>query len=353
MQTTNFLIIGQGLCGTWLSYELTKAGASCIVIDELIKNSSTNIASGIINPVTGRRMAKTWMVETLLPFAEHAYTEMGKMLGQHLIAATKVIDFFSAPDRRLEFEKRSQMFAEYLQWPENENHYHPLFNYPFGYGIVSPAYQVDVQAMKQAWRQQLLANNFLLEEKFDAEKLILENDDTVRYKNIKASTIIFCDGIAAYQNPYFKSLPWAFNKGEVLIVDIPDLPQDVLYKKTNTIVPWKDGLFWIGSSYDHNYIDDQPSEKFYRQTEAWLKNFLKLPFTIVDHLAGIRPGTMERRPFVGLHPVHQQVGIFNGMGSKGVSLAPYFSQQLVAHLLNQHPILPEVDVKNFAKILSR
>jgi glycine/D-amino acid oxidase-like deaminating enzyme len=38
MQTTNFLIIGQGLCGTWLSYELLKAGASFIVIDEPVKN---------------------------------------------------------------------------------------------------------------------------------------------------------------------------------------------------------------------------------------------------------------------------------------------------------------------------
>lgn len=352
MQTTNFLIIGQGLSGTWLSYELEKAGASYLVIDEPIKNSSTNIASGIINPVTGRRMAKTWMVETLLPFAEHAYTEMGRNLGQDLITATKVFDFFSAPDRRLAFEKRSQMFAEYLQWPEDENHYRPIFNYPFGYGIVSPAYQVNVQAMKQAWQQELATKNLLLEEKFETENLVLGNDG-ITYKNIKASKVIFCDGIAAYENPYFKSLPWAFNKGEVLIVDIPDLPKDGLYKKTNTIVPWKDGLFWIGSSYDHDFTDDKPTTTFYQQTETWLKNFLKLPFTIVDHFAGIRPGTMERRPFVGLHPVHNQVGIFNGMGSKGVSLAPYFAQQLAVHLLYQHPILPEVDVKNFAKVLSR
>lgn len=352
MQTTNFLIIGQGLCGTWLSYELLKAGASCIVIDETIKNSSTNIASGIINPVTGRRMAKTWMVETLLPFANHAYTEMGKALGQNLITATKVFDFFSAPDRRLEFGKRSQVFAEYLQWPENENHYHPIFNYPFGYGIVSPAYQVDVQAMKQAWRKELVAKNLLIEEKFEAENLMLENDGII-YKNIKAGKIIFCDGVAAYENPYFKSLPWAFNKGEVLIVDIPNLPKDGLYKKTNTVVPWKDGLFWIGSSYDHDFTDEKPTTAFYKQTENWLKNFLRLPHKIVDHLAGIRPGTMERRPFLGLHPVHNQVGIFNGMGSKGVSLAPYFGQQFVAHLLHQHPLLPEVNVKNFAKVLNR
>lgn len=352
MQKTDYLIIGQGISGSWLSYQLLKAGASCMVMDAPNKNSSSNIASGIINPVTGRRMAKTWMDDTLLPFAHHAYTEMGQTFGQHLITTTKIIDFFSAPDRRLAFEKRSQMFAEYLQWPADENHYQPLFNYPFGYGIVAPAYQVDVQLMTQTWRHQLLSQNILLEEKLEAENLVLQPNGVV-YKDIMATKVIFCDGIAAYNNPYFKALPYAFNKGEVLIVDIPNLPKDVLYKKTNTIVPWKDGLFWIGSSYDHDYTHHQPTPAFRQQTEAWLNNFLKLPYKVVDHFAGIRPGTVERRPFVGLHPTIPQVGIFNGMGSKGVSLAPYFSLQFVQHLLQNQTILPDVDVKNYARALGK
>jgi hypothetical protein len=56
---------------------------------------------------------------------------------------------------------------------------------------------------------------------------------------------------------------------------------------------------------------------------------------------------------VGLHPVHTNIGILNGMGTKGCSLAPYFARQLVEHLLYQHSITGEADIKRFSRILSR
>jgi len=62
---------------------------------------------------------------------------------------------------------------------------------------------------------------------------------------------------------------------------------------------------------------------------------------------------LERRPFVGFHPLYPSVGILNGMGTKGCSLAPYFSQQLVNHISSQLPIHPEADIKRFARVLSR
>jgi glycine/D-amino acid oxidase-like deaminating enzyme len=78
-----------------------------------------------------------------------------------------------------------------------------------------------------------------------------------------------------------------------------------------------------------------------------------MPFETVEHLAAVRPANMERRPFVGLHPISSSVGILNGMGTKGCSLAPYFAKQLTDHLVDQTPILPLADVQRFSKILSR
>jgi glycine/D-amino acid oxidase-like deaminating enzyme len=80
---------------------------------------------------------------------------------------------------------------------------------------------------------------------------------------------------------------------------------------------------------------------------------IKAPFTIVDHLAALRPATLERRPFIGLHPVHTAVGIFNGMGTKGCSLAPWFARQMVDLLLNNVPVQPDADVRRFKRVLSR
>jgi glycine/D-amino acid oxidase-like deaminating enzyme len=351
MQTST-LIIGQGLCGTWLSYWLQQQGASFLVLDENRGNSSTKVASGIINPVTGRRMAKTWLADELLPFAEHAYAALGKELEATLITPCDILDFFSAPDRRLDFEKRAQQFESYLNWPTDEHAWLHFFNYSFGYGIVSPAWQADVQTMLQGWRARLLQTDSLLEEKYEPEALQILPDG-IRYKNITAERMVFCDGTAAMEHHFFTSLPFAFNKGEALIISAPELPHEFIYKKTSTITPWKDGLFWVGSNYDREYTDDQPSTAFRQQTEQWLKHFLKIPFTVEEHLAALRPTTLERRPFVGFHPNHHQLGIFNGMGTKGVSLAPFFGKQLAENIVQKQPIMAEVDVKRHARILAR
>ena len=45
----DFLIIGQGISGTFLYHELVKSGYRVLVIDEQRKNSASQVASGVIN----------------------------------------------------------------------------------------------------------------------------------------------------------------------------------------------------------------------------------------------------------------------------------------------------------------
>ncbi|HAI83826.1 MAG TPA: FAD-dependent oxidoreductase, partial [Chitinophagaceae bacterium] len=135
---------------------------------------------------------------------------------------------------------------------------------------------------------------------------------------------------------------------------IPALIQERIFKfGITTLVPWRDGLWWVGSTYDNRFTDVLPTEHFRASMEAALRQILQLPFTVVDHIAAIRPATIERRPFVGLHPAIPHIGIFNGMGTKGCSLAPYFGEQLAQHLINGTPLLPQVDVQRFRKTLER
>jgi glycine/D-amino acid oxidase-like deaminating enzyme len=83
------------------------------------------------------------------------------------------------------------------------------------------------------------------------------------------------------------------------------------------------------------------------------RSWLKVPFKIVDHKASVRPANIERRPFVGFHPTYKNVGILNGMGTKGCSLAPFFAKQLADHIISGNEILVEADIKRFTKILTR
>jgi glycine/D-amino acid oxidase-like deaminating enzyme len=346
-----FLIIGQGLCGTFLSYYLMKAGINVLVIDEPRPFTASRVASGVINPVTGRRIVRTWRIEELLPYALQAYATLGSELGVSLVKKCSLLDFHPGLQMKEAFEKRVSEETEYLhlladdQWQQH-------FNYFYGVGEVSPCLLIDLKLMLGMWRKKLQEQNALLDEKFDQQELQVYNDH-VTYKNITAQKIIYCDGVAGVTNPYFKNLPFAPNKGEALLVRIPGLPKENIYKQGISIVPWNDDLFWIGSSYEWNFQHDEPTDAFKKRIENQLKYWLKLHFEVVDHLASVRPANIERRPFVGIHPQHPSVGVFNGMGTKGCSLAPFFAKQLTDYLVEGKPIYEDADVRRFEKVLAK
>jgi len=349
----DYIILGQGICGTFLSHELLKLGKKLIVIDEAQNFTASKVASGVINPVTGRRIVKTWMIDELLPFALDAYTSFGNELNTKLIRECNVLDFHPTPQMKDAFAERMKEDAEYLSTTD-ETQWQQYFRFHYGIGEINTCLLIDLQILLSEWRKKILKENILVEEKFDFSQLTIHDSRfTISYKNISAKKILCCEGVAGFDNPFFKMLPYVRTKGEALIVEIKDLPRTNIYKQGISIVPWKENLFWVGSSYEWNYTSTDPTEIFRKKTEQQLSYLLKLSFKTVDHLSSERPANVERRPFVGLHPIHSSIGIFNGMGTKGCSLAPYFAKQLAEHLVNDFPLDPLVDVKRFERVLKR
>jgi len=348
----DYLIIGQGISGTWLSYYLEKANKSFIIIDNDQPNSASRVAAGIINPVTGRRIVKTWMIDELLSFLIPAYEELGNELNIKAIEKKSLIDFHPTPQMKIAFDERIKENADLLFHPKDQGQYQNIFNYDLGFGEVNPCYVVNLKEILSAWRKKLLSNNQLLKEDFEITEL-KQTDAEINYKNIKAKKIIFCDGIHSSQNSFFKNLPFALNKGEALFIEAPGIPSTQIFKKGMMLTSIQKGLFWLGSNYLWEFSDDQPTEQFRKQTELLLRSWLKVPFKIVDHKASVRPANIERRPFVGFHPTYKNIGILNGMGTKGCSLAPFFAKQLTDHLIFGNEILAEADIKRFTKILTR
>lgn len=350
---TRFLIIGQGIAGTWLSYYLQQAGADFLVLDEVDPLSSSRLAAGIINPVTGRRHVSAWMVEELQPFAWKMYNQLGQELGIKAISEKSILDFFPSAQMRQSFMQRVEEKAPYVYGRTDEQSFRDHFNYDFGFGEIKPAYTAHLELILPAWRKELMNAGKLREEKFDTEALTLTAKG-IRYQDVEAVKIIFCDGSAGAANRYFQTLPYAPNKGELLTLDIPDLPMHHIYKRGMILAPLAEpGKWWIGSNYAWKFDDALPTAAFREHTEALLRSWLKLPFAITGHYAGIRPATLERRPFVGLHPRLPQIGLFNGLGTKGCSLSPWFAKELAGFLTADGPLNPESDITRFQKILSR
>jgi glycine/D-amino acid oxidase-like deaminating enzyme len=346
------LIIGQGLAGTWLSWWLHKAGIPFRLIDHPDPDGASLRAAGLINPITGRRLVTTWMIDELMPFASNAYGEMGKFLEESFMNETSVIDFYHSVQMLQAFQKRFDEDPAYLIPGHDREKFAPWFRYDLGWGAIRPCYLVNVEKLLSAWRKWLGKNELLTDSFFDLSKLQI-NPDGVLFSDIHASYIIFCDGRASAVNPYFERLPFALNKGEGMLVEIKGLPENMVFKRGMSLVPYRNNIFWLGSSYEWEFRDDRPSENFRQQAENWLKNFLKLPYRILEHFAAVRPATLERRPFVGFHPLQPKIGILNGLGTKGCSLAPYFAKQLADKIAGKGKIHPLADISRFQNILNR
>jgi len=350
IEKVKYIIVGQGLVGTWMSYHLHKAGISFKVINDPTFKSASSVASGVINPVTGRRIVQTWMIETILPFVVKAYQNFAHEIDCEIIKASPVILIHPSQQMQESFEFRMQNDNVYL-FKQDPSKWKVYFESPNGMGAINECYWIDLNTMISKWQSILINKQNYIAAHFEMNDVtFLENE--IVWKNIQAERIIFCDGLNALNNPYFSKLPFSPNKGEALIIKVSGLTKEYIYKSSVTVVPWKDDLFWVGSSYEWEFNNTEPTPAFKEKMTQCLDQFLKLPYQIVDHIVGIRPANTQRRPFIGVHPIHKQLAICNGMGTKGCSLAPYFTNELLNFLEFDKPVEPEASIKRFESILT-
>jgi len=342
----DIIIVGQGVCGTVLSSALILQGQKLLVIDDGSNKAASKIASGVINPVTGRRIVKTWQIDTVMPSAVRIYQELEKKLGTSIIKQCNIINFHASEQMQKAFEDRIAEDPTYLSRQPLPNRIATAFEAPFGHTVIDPCWLIHLENLLHDWRQYLIEKNALLQDVFDFKKLDNKADQII-YDKYTANKIVFCEGAKGEDNPYFKQLPFAPNKGEALLVKITGLDNSYIYKKAVSIVPWKDAVFWVGSNYEWNNNNDDPSLAFKEKTTTAINEWLQLPYEVVGHIAAVRPANIQRRPFVGMHPTFKNMGIFNGMGTKGCSLAPYFAEQMTEHILHQTPIDNEATIDRF------
>ena len=350
----DYIIVGQGISGTWLSYYLLKANKSVIVIDKKNLQSASNVASGLINPVTGRRVVTTWMADKLMPFVSKEYAAISEHFNTRFIQQKNILVFPSAPDLQNAFQTRLEEENSFIKSATIKREtLNNDFNFPFSVFEILPCYVINIHNFLSSYRQYLQSKNILIDELFD-ETLLTIKDDSVQYKNISAKKIIYANGIETANSKYWINLPFVPNKGQALILEMNELNTSHIYKFGHlTLIPWKENLWWCGSSNELTFKTTEPTEDFKERTIASLKSILKTKFSVKEHWSSLRPATVERRPFVGAHPLHKQIAILNGMGSKGCSLAPWFAKELAENLVHNTAINVLANVQRFSKMLCK
>lgn len=350
----DFLIVGQGLAGTLVSWILRKHYRQEVMhVDRGHDTASSKAAAGLINPITGRRYVKSWRFDDLLPVALSTYAELESELGIELVNQRNIIR--SLFNRREENDWLARTgepaYQQYmLDEPDLEN-YRDYIRPAFRYGEVQHSAQVHIGRLIAAFREKLLVENRILEETFDYAALSVAPTG-VRYRSLTAKAIIFAEGAQAAANPFFADLPFGGAKGQAIWVRIPDVHFSKILKQRIFIVPWQNDIYWIGSTNANRFPHDQPTEEARTFLQERLEDILTVPFKLMDHRSAIKPTVRDRRPFLGVHPRHKNIFIFNGLGTKGTSLGPYWAKHLCAFILKNGILDKEVDISRFARSTS-
>ena len=91
----------------------------------------------------------------------------------------------------------------------------------------------------------------------------------------------------------------------------------------------------VGSTFDNQDLTSKVTENARARLIEKLDKLIKFPYRVKGQQAGIRPATLDRRPFIGLHPEFEPLVVFNGLGTKGVSLAPLLSYRSFLNFLSK------------------
>lgn len=346
----NFLIVGQGIAGTTLAHYLLKNNQSVAIVNSPQMSQSSKVAAGIWNPVVFKRLTKSWLADDLIPELMTFYGHVEDILQVKLITERNIIKPLSEKNEMDFWKKKAESENQFLDPDIYDDFILTDDDVIKSYSKVHQSGNLDIPEYLAKSKSYFMKYGPYLEEELDYEQLeVLESE--VRYKNIIAERIVFCEGHLSRQNPYFHGVPMKPAKGEVLTIkcDGLKLGKDI-FNKNFFIMPLGHHMYKVGATYEWQELNDLPTEKAKTDLTEKLKSVLQVPFDIIHHQAGVRPSMIDRRPVMGSSESFGHVMLFNGLGTKGVMLAPFFARHFTEFLLDKKTLNPEVDVRRFKPV---
>ncbi len=347
MHSVDFLIIGQGLAGSLLAYSLIKRGCTVHVLDNDHESSSSRVAAGLINPVTGHRLNITDGYSMYRATAQKLYWQIERDLGCDIhrqIRQTRKIKNAGQADYLVKRQSQTEYsdilgdmdntggwFEEApgkLETAHTERH--------FGAIGISQTSVVDTKQLLYQMSSWLTARRAITKQHVIYSKLLTVKSK-IRYDEIEADRVIFCEGHQALNNPWLSHLPFKLAKGEILSIK-PSRQVDRMLSWGHWLVPALNGACKLGSNYIWNDISPTTSAKSADKFLLSLEQHTGLTAHVISHESGVRPATTQRDPFVGPLTNLPRAFCLNGLGSKGCLIAPHFVTLLCDHLLEQRSL---------------
>lgn len=345
----DYLIIGSGLAGIAFAEQALQNGKTIFVINSNLQHAS-KIAGGLYNPVILKRFSSVSQAKEQLLLLDTFYKNLEIKLGCKLDYKTPILrKFFSIEEQNNWFIASDKMELSPFLSTKLITKKYACIDSPFEYGEVKQTGFVDVSLLLDKYESYLIENNLLLKEIFDYF-LIKTESTCITYKNIKAKNIIYAEGFGLHANPYFNYLPLDGTKGELFIISAPSLDLDVIINTSVFILPLGNDLFKVGATYNWEDKTNHPTEEGKLELIARIKEIINCDFEIISHFAGVRPTVKDRKPLLGTDPENKRIHILNGLGTRGVMLAPSMAKILFENIEYNIPIERSIDIKRFDKL---
>ena len=343
----DLLIIGAGLAGSILACKLILAGQRILIVSDPSIPSASRAAAGLINPVTGQRMVLQENIEALLASAESFYGDMEEKFDITLLYKRQMLRLFQSEKERSAWQKRldDPAYAPYIdqQSADNSSIHAELCGF-----IQYQTGNLDTNLLLDSLHAWFRQHGIMIEAPFHHEQLMIESN-LIRWKKIEAKKVVFCEGWRGQTNPWFNWLPFQPAKGEILTLESESEVPDKIINRGKWLLPVGRQRFKFGATYEREELDeittDSAKDELLHAISGMLVERPKLHVT--DHVAGVRPGTKDKHPFLGFHHDHSTLGIFNGFGSKGSLLTPWYADAFVSHVLKESPLPSQADIRRF------
>jgi glycine oxidase len=347
----DYIIVGAGLAGIAFAEIALDEGKSVVVVSDASQNSS-NIAAGLYNPVILKRFSQVWQAEEQLDLLTKFYRKLEDKLGLKLDYKLPLLrKFFSVEEQNNWFAASDKPeLAKFLSTSLITTKYDSVIS-PFHFGEVLQSGYVDTNLLLASYKRYLIALASLYDETFDYSNLVIESD-FVSYKNLKAKRIVFAEGFGIRLNPFFNNLPLDGTKGELVLIKATNLNINTIMKSSIFVIPLGNDLYKVGATYNWQDKSNMPTEQAKKELTDNLKELITCDYEIIEHYAGVRPTVKDRRPMLGSHPIYKNLFVLNGLGTRGVMLAPAMAKMLFNHIENDEELNTYVDIKRFKAFAS-
>lgn len=316
-----YLIVGQGIAGICLAFELYKRGKTLLMMDDEDVHSSSSWAGALLNPVNLNRLHVVPHQRQDWAIALNTYHEMEDILSVKFLKPLRLYFFpskeVSAPAGFIPFFKSPGRTAI--------SSLASFFHHPEVVFEITDVYHVEFNKLKSAWKRFFISKGMYISSRFSTAD-ILNQKDKIQYQNLSFRKMIFAEGARGITNPFFPNLPFTKNAGNILHLKISDLPSDTgFHFDKEKLIPLSNGQFWFGSNYVWNFGQPHPDVDWRMEAMHVLQHRLKVPFEVAGHYAIERPTTEGQQIFIKQNTTNPNVYMFNGLGTHGFTSGPVWA----------------------------